>query len=230
MNKQYLDLQIKASDIFSEQEEGVFEAWANVKWHVDKVRDCTTEGCFKWNPERLPKMLLQHDYKQVCGVWLELTETEYGLKVKGKLAMNTTIGRETYELLKMGALDSLSIGYRVIKERYDSRTNINYLEEIELHEISIVTFPCNDESIIESVKSCELIENYKNIDDLAIHEEQEETELINESPESEVKTESENELNTVVEVEEPTEQELVPQEVMQKLDELVLSIKLSQIL
>lgn len=226
MNK--LELQIKSFDEVDGQV-GVFEAYGNVKWVIDRVRDCTIDNAYTWNAERLPKMLRDHDHKQVCGAWLEIREDEKGLWVKGQLALNTQLGRETYELLKMGALDSLSIGYIVKKERYDSRTNINYLEEIDIREISVVAFECNQESLVESVKSDELKMNYKNIDDLAIHEEQEEAELINESPESEVKTESENELNTVVEVEEQ-KQELVPQEVMQKLDELVLSIKLSQIL
>ena len=141
------------------EEKGVFEAYGNVKFVLDKVRDCAVDGVYKSSilkaqqTGKLPKMLLQHDHKQVCGVWLEMDEDDKGLRLKGQLALNTTIGRETYELIKMGALDSLSIGYVVKEEKYDSVSKVNYLIDIDLKEISIVTFACNEASLIDSVKS-----------------------------------------------------------------------------
>ncbi|HDI3263900.1 TPA: phage major capsid protein [Vibrio cholerae] len=153
-----------------EEEQGIFEAYANVKYHKDKANDVTVDGAFSASiaeckaSGRMPKMLLQHDYKQVVGKWLEMDEDPKGLKVKGKLCLDTTAGRDTYALLKMGALDALSIGYVTKKETYDPQTNTNFLAELDIKEISIVTFPCNDESLIESVKHDPIIEGTKSME------------------------------------------------------------------
>ncbi|ELH4810073.1 HK97 family phage prohead protease [Vibrio vulnificus] len=171
MSLKNLDIRIKSFD--ENGEEGTFTAYGNVKWIVDRARECTIDNCFKWDTNRLPKMLVNHDFKQVCGVWTHIEEDEHGLKVHGKFALNTTLGRETYELVKMGALDSLSIGYVVNKERYDHRTNVTYLEDITIHELSIVTFECNQGSLIEDVKSDDLKLSYKSIEDVAENQEPE---------------------------------------------------------
>ncbi|HHG3075753.1 TPA: phage major capsid protein [Vibrio parahaemolyticus] len=150
-------LKIKSFDAV-EEAQGIFEAYANVKWLKDKAQDVTIDGAFSKSIDeckakgRMPKMLLQHDYKQVIGVWVDMEEDDKGLKVKGQLCLDTQLGKDTYALLKMGALDALSIGYVVKKETYDPKTNTNFLEEIDLREISVVTFPCNEESLVDSVK------------------------------------------------------------------------------
>ena len=107
----------------------------------------------------MPKMLWNHNPDIVIGKWIDMEEDEIGLKVKGQLALNTQKGRETYELLKMGALDSLSIGFTAPKESYGAKDNVTYLEEIDLYEVSVVTFPANKESIVTSIKSEEVAES-----------------------------------------------------------------------
>ena len=82
-----------------------------------------------------------------------MAEDEKGLKLTGKLCLDTQSGRETYALMKMGALDSLSIGYITIKEDFDAKKGVNYLQEIDIKEVSIVTFACNEQSLIQSVKT-----------------------------------------------------------------------------
>lgn len=213
MTMKTLSLQIKSFEEVEGEAEGVFTAYANVKNTVDKARDCTIDGCFDVAIKRaeetgkFPKMLLQHDHKQVCGIWFYMEEDEHGLLVKGKLALNTTIGKETYELLKMGALDSLSIGYTVNKEHYDTKTNINFLQDVDIREISIVTFPCNVDSCVESVKS-------DVIDRIVIESE----------------TTEEDSLDQIEEQIEADEEEFIPEDVMEKLDSLVLSIKLDALI
>ncbi|EJG0782041.1 HK97 family phage prohead protease [Vibrio parahaemolyticus] len=227
-------LQIKSFNDVDEAQ-GVFEAYANVKWLKDHARDVTVDGAFiksineRKSKGRLPKMLLQHDYREVVGVWLEMEEDEKGLRVKGQLCMDIQKGRDTYHLMKCGALDALSIGYVVKRERYDESTNTNYLEEVDVREVSIVTFPCNEESLIDSVKSdqTEVIETNSEIS-------------VDEETKQEVEeTHSETDLNNVIESEENEAQEVIteqeneneeiPVEVMEKLDHLILAIKLSQI-
>ena len=201
-----------------EGEQGVFEAYANVKWIKDKSSDVTIDGAFTKSilkaksSGRMPKMLLQHDFKQVVGVWLEMEEDEKGLRVKGQLALNTQLGRETYELLKMGALDALSIGYLTIKERYDHSTGTNYLEEVDIKEISIVTFPCNEDSLVDEVKSEEV-----------------EAEKVAEPEVLNTDVEQKNEQEQIEEVQDEQKEVIAP-ETLQKLDALVMSLKLDAFL
>lgn len=221
MSKQYLDLEIKSFDTDGEQ--GTFIAYANVKSVVDRVRDVTVDGCFKWNPNKLPKMLYQHDHTKVIGVWLEIEEDSYGLRVKGKLALGTTLGAEVYELMKLGAIDALSIGYITEKERYDPSTRINYLESIFLHEISIVTFPCNQESLIDSVKSGEV----------EIQEEQttnDAEKVIEEVERIETTSEQKSEEGSIEETSEDVAEVNLLEVVEQKLDNFLLNQKLNSFL
>ena len=76
------------------------------------------------------------------------------MRVKGSLALGTQQGREAYELLKMGALDGLSIGYKAdpAKQYYDERRRRRMLKEVDLMEISLVTFPMNPKARISAVK------------------------------------------------------------------------------
>ncbi|EKD9324319.1 HK97 family phage prohead protease [Vibrio vulnificus] len=230
MSLKNLDIRIKSFD--ENGEEGTFTAYGNVKWIVDRARECTIDNCFKWDTNRLPKMLVNHDFKQVCGVWTHIEEDEHGLKVHGKFAINTTLGRETYELVKMGALDSLSIGYVVNKERYDHRTNVTYLEDITIHEVSVVTFECNQGSLIEDVKSDDLKLSYKSIEPVAENQDAESQEENQEHEQEQEEPVVETALNKVVDEEQETEtesKEEIPTEVMQKLDNLVISLMLSKI-
>ncbi|WP_347368019.1 HK97 family phage prohead protease [Vibrio vulnificus] len=229
-------LQIKS---FNEVDEalGIFTAYANVKFFKDHAKDVTVDGAFiksineRKAKGRLPKMLLQHDYREVVGVWLEMDEDEKGLRVKGQLCMETQKGRDTYHLMKIGALDALSIGYIVKKQRFDPETNTNYLEELDIREVSIVTFPCNEESLIDSVKSeqSETVESIS-VDSVDISEEVEEKEetASEETLNSTSTEESEVETSEEEIIEEENEIVISP-EVMEKLDHLVLAIKLSKI-
>ncbi|MEQ9691035.1 MAG: HK97 family phage prohead protease [Bauldia litoralis] len=54
-----------------------------------------------------------------------------------------------------GALDGLSIRYRTGRGRTDARTGIRSLIEVDLWEISVVTFPMLPEARIEAVKGCD---------------------------------------------------------------------------
>tara|TARA_R100001460_G_scaffold1680_4_gene6145 strand:- start:1296 stop:1751 length:456 start_codon:yes stop_codon:yes gene_type:complete len=92
------------------------------------------------------------------GVFEDIKEDQHGLKVKGRLAMKTQAGQEAYELMKMGALDGLSIGFRVNPKKvsYDKRTKKRIIDEVDLMEISLVTFPMNPQATVRSVKGEEI--------------------------------------------------------------------------
>lgn len=102
-----------------------------------------------------PLFLWSHDTSQPIGTWTDVREDETGLKVKGRLILETQRGAEAYALLRAGALDGLSIGYRAtdFKERPGGG---RLLTELELAEISLVTLPSNSRARVTSVKSGEI--------------------------------------------------------------------------
>src|SRR5205814_8697583 len=75
------------------------------------------------------------------GVWLELAEDFRGLRARGKLIPDVARGRELLALLRAGAIDGLSIGFRTVKARVDPASRVRKLIDVDLWEISIVTFP-----------------------------------------------------------------------------------------
>ena len=83
-----------------------------------------------------------------------MKEDERGLYVKGQLAMGTQKGKEVYELMKMGALDAMSIGFKADpkSQSYDERRRRRFLRDVDLMEVSLVTFPMNDKAIVHQVK------------------------------------------------------------------------------
>ena len=61
-------------------------------------------------------------------------------------------GRELISLLRAGAIDGLSIGFRASKARIDPKTRIRRLHAVDLWEISIVTFPLLVGARVRAVK------------------------------------------------------------------------------
>jgi HK97 family phage prohead protease len=147
-----------------------FSGYGAVFGNVDSYGDVIQPGAFANTlaeakaAGRLPAMLLQHGSMGGYGMgddtpigkWTALSEDGHGLKVEGMLA-KTPRGLEVYELLKMGALDGMSIGY-VAKEwepRSKPEDPRRTLKRVDLHEISLVTFPANRRARVEAVKSIE---------------------------------------------------------------------------
>lgn len=92
-------------------------------------------------------MLWQHDQSRPIGRWEQIYEDRRGLRVVGRLVMDTALGREAAALMKAGALSGLSIGFQARKARRPlnkSNRNTRLLTEIDLWEISLVTFPQAD--------------------------------------------------------------------------------------
>ncbi|MEH2505603.1 HK97 family phage prohead protease [Bradyrhizobium sp. AZCC 1578] len=137
--------------------DGVFTGYASKFDEQDLGRDIVKPGAFAKALASKPlpkiKMLRNHDTSEPIGVWTSLIEDERGLKATGQLILDTTRGRETYSLLKAGALDGLSIGYRATKDTFDRIKNVRLLQEVDLFEISVVTFPMLPSATVSRVKS-----------------------------------------------------------------------------
>jgi uncharacterized protein len=98
---------------------------------------------------RAVKMLWQHDPTQPIGVWDEVREDAIGLWVKGRILLEVDKGREAAALLSAGAIDGLSIGYRTVRAERDGKGQ-RLLSELELWEVSLVTFPMLQEARVSA--------------------------------------------------------------------------------
>lgn len=140
---------------------GTFEGYGSVFNITDRGGDIVAAGAFAETlaaakaAGRLPAMLWQHRQAEPIGVYTEMEEDPIGLKVKGKLALKTARGAEAYELMKMGAISGLSIGYQVRDDSWDHVTGVRTIKKADLHELSLVTLPMNDASRVSAVKTIE---------------------------------------------------------------------------
>ena len=121
------------------------EGWASRFWTRDLNDDVVAKGAFaeslaKSGAHRV-KMLHQHDGSAPVGVWDEVREDADGLFVKGRVLEATPQGRMAAALVRAGAVDGLSIGFRAVKARGDESGRLRVLTEVELWEVSLVTFP-----------------------------------------------------------------------------------------
>ena len=142
----------------SSEEYGMFEGYGSVFGNKDLGNDVIEKGAFTKSIKRRTnkgvKLLYQHKSDMPIGVFDEIREDDHGLVVKGRLALKTQAGAEAYELLKMGALDGLSIGFKInpAEVSYDRRI----IKEVDLMEVSLVTFPMNPQATVRSVKGQEI--------------------------------------------------------------------------
>jgi HK97 family phage prohead protease len=146
-------------DLKMVSDEGEFEGLAATFGNIDQGREIIQRGAFanslKARPADKVKMLFQHRPDEPIGIWTSLKETTKGLLAKGRLILESQRAREVHALMKAGAMDGLSIGHRTLKDQYDRVKNIRHLLEVDLREISVVTFPMNEDAAIFAVKNSE---------------------------------------------------------------------------
>lgn len=138
----------------SGDEPGTFTGMASTFGNLDRAGDIVQPGAFAASIARSGgrvKLLYQHDPLRPIGVGA-VWESSAGLHLKGRLSLGTRDGMETYALLREGVLDSMSIGYET-KRSSRGKNGARLLEVIDLHEISVVTFPANISAVVESVKA-----------------------------------------------------------------------------
>lgn len=141
--------------------DGTVEGYGSVFGVRDNYDDVIAKGAFIQSLKdhkaagTMPAMLWQHDADKPIGVWTEMVEDEKGLRIKGQLALETVKGKEAHALLKMGAINGLSIGFMSKQWAYDRETEVRTLTEIDLWEVSLVTFPANEKARVTNVKSAD---------------------------------------------------------------------------
>lgn len=140
--------------IKSMQEDGTFLGYGSVFGIKDSYGDVVVKGAFVNSlVQKMPKMLWQHRADTPIGVFTAAQEDEHGLRLEGKLTLDSTMGKDAYALMKAGAVDGLSIGYYLNKYELNKEEKTLYIKEADLLEVSLVTFPANEAAQVEAVKT-----------------------------------------------------------------------------
>jgi HK97 family phage prohead protease len=155
---EYKAFRLKASDL--DEKTGEFEGYVAAFGNVDHDGDIIERGAFAKtiadNGGVFPG-LWQHDVWSPIGASHTMAEDDYGLKIGGRLAMGVQRAREAFELLAMGALKGLSIGYLPVKIGPREPSDVRRLKEIRLFEWSTVTFPANELAVVTGMKASDVL-------------------------------------------------------------------------
>lgn len=141
-------------------DDGTFSGYGSVFGNEDSYGEIVAPGAFAESLAEIAAkgrpvpVLWQHRSDQPIGVYSSLKEDEHGLYVEGVLLKEAVRqAAESYALMKAGAVSGLSIGYYVRQSSFDEKTGTRTLLKLDLVEISLVTFPANDEARVDAVKS-----------------------------------------------------------------------------
>lgn len=151
---QIFPLQIKSLNT-----QGVFQGYASVFDIVDLQLEKVAKGAFqhtlkKWQERKeWPKLLWQHNPAEPIGIWRVLKEDAYGLYGEGQLLLDIQKAREVYSLMYSKAIDGLSIGFKPIIVGASKKAQIRTLYQVDLFEISLVTFAANRQARVREIKT-----------------------------------------------------------------------------
>lgn len=141
-----------------DQDAGTFVGYASIFGEADSFGDTIKPGAFRKSlaehkrQSGAPAFLWNHNPDEPIGTWTDIAEDARGLKVSGRLVTETTRGREAHLLLKAGAVNGLSIGFRT-RAAQAGPNGGRVLTDIELVEISLVSLPAASKARVHSVRS-----------------------------------------------------------------------------
>ena len=124
--------------------------------HNDIIaKDAFSESITRHEQGYRVKLLWQHDQTKPIGVINKLSQDSTGLFVEASINNTITQGREVISLIKQKAIDSFSIGFNIEESTLDSKGQ-RVILKANLWEVSIVTFPANQQARIEQCNSANL--------------------------------------------------------------------------
>lgn len=154
--KRVCPLEVKAAG----GEAGTFEGYGSIFGNVDSYYDVVMPGAFANSlaeyqaKGKLPKLLWQHRADEPIGLFEAMHEDGKGLYVKGRLLVDDDpLAARAWAHLKAGSIDGLSIGYAVRDAEYDEEERVLRLTDLDLWEVSLVTFPANPDALVSDVKT-----------------------------------------------------------------------------
>ena len=140
-------------------EDGTFSGYGSVWGVVDSYNEIVAPGAFTESLAEIASkgrpvpVLWQHRSSEPIGSWTNLKEDDHGLWGDGRILLDAgDMERRAHAHMKARTVTGLSIGYWVRESSYDEKTGIRTLTKLELVEISLVTFPANDDARVEAVK------------------------------------------------------------------------------
>ena len=146
------DCGLKAMD----DQPGIFTGYASVFNKKDLQDDIMDAGAFARTIKRRGStfpLLYQHDPSIVIGD-ATVEEDSKGLKVtRGELVLEVRAAADAYALIKRDKIKGMSIGFRTVKDQWDKEVGVRHLKEVDLWEVSIVTFPANPSALVRTIKS-----------------------------------------------------------------------------
>jgi HK97 family phage prohead protease len=142
---------------------GEFVGYASVFGNTDLGGDIVERGAFSATLQARKSqdvaMLWGHDLRSVpIGKWVEMREDDRGLVVRGQLTLDIPRARDVHAALKEGTVKGLSIGYRIPPGGAEMANNgrVRRIKAVDLHEVSVVTFPMNQRAQVARVKGVEM--------------------------------------------------------------------------
>jgi hypothetical protein len=152
------NLQFKSFKIANVQEESgtmMIEGWGAVFGNIDSTNDVIVKGAFaKTLMERKDRIAFayQHDIWNPIGKILDIKEDNTGLYVK---VMLSAAEEDIQCKVKEGILKEMSIGYRAINSTsgVQDGQDVQYLNEVMLYEVSLVTIASNPLAVITRMKA-----------------------------------------------------------------------------
>lgn len=157
MNRKFLEAPFHIKAVGSD---GTFSGYGAVFGNVDTYGEVVMPGAFQkslaaWGAKQaLPPVLWQHDKKQPLGPHTVMREDAKGLYLEGRLLKDEVPkAAEALALLRERVISGLSIGFRTVVDEWDRDSGVSYLKEVELWEVSLVTFPANDQALVTGVKA-----------------------------------------------------------------------------
>lgn len=153
-----IDVPFEIKNLFDDDVDSdffIFEGFASTFGNLDLVDDIVMPGAFNKSIEKsLPVILWQHNSNEPIGMTAEIKELPQGLFIRAKLPKDDSfVKNRVMPQLRIGSIKSMSIGFIVINQEIDlDDGRIRRLTEVDLKEVSLVTFPANEQAVITDVK------------------------------------------------------------------------------
>ncbi len=126
---------------------------------VDRAGDVVPKSVWEKGIENYlknPIILSQHDHDDPIGRMVEHKIDGKGLWIKARISA----AAEVFGLIKDEVLTAFSIGFRVLDAEYNAATELFVIKELELMEISVVSVPCNQNTLFNLSKAFDNAEDY----------------------------------------------------------------------
>lgn len=148
----------------SNSNDGSFSGWASTG-ALDSWGTMIAPGAFEASLDEhrgagtMPALLAQHDWADVAGRILTLEAREFegasGLWLEAQFELETQLGRELNALIQpkpRPALNGLSVGFEPDWDAAEWIDDVLVFHAVKLWEVSVVTFPANEQARIENAR------------------------------------------------------------------------------